>query len=98
MSGGHFEHRDYILEEFANQIDCDLKHNDTPEGFDTDETYGYSSVGFSLSQETAVYMTKVSKQLRQLKETLRLDDYVVSCDTSENEFLKYIKENPLPTE
>lgn len=81
MSGGHFDYRNYCLNEIADSIELHIHQCRT--GFVNE--YGSK---FSAPAEVLAKMEEVVNRTRQLERDLHRVDYYISGDYGEDEILK----------
>lgn len=85
MSGGHFDHEESYLDYIAEQLEQDIKYNETPWDKpvvdDDEELYG-----FQLEAKTIDFLKDIARRLRELRTVLREYDLAVSGDTCEKTF------------
>lgn len=84
MSGGHFDYKDYLLEEWADNIDEVIRTNN-----DKDE-WGYSR---NYSQETIAKLKKTAEAARRVRKMLHRVDWLLSDDDGEDSFHKRWEED-----
>ena len=87
MSGGHFNHNNYIyyqVSQFADELDNEIERNNTK------DEWGYAP---ELSEETLNYLRQKVVELRKIAEEMRHIDYLYSGDHSEESFMERMKES-----
>ena len=95
MSGGHFEYKDFYLDEIIDQIKDDIKYNDITweQANENTNTNEYShAYGYQHSKETIKYLKKIVKLTKKVYDLLHAYDWYVSGDTCEETFLEKCKE------
>lgn len=87
MSGGHFNHNNYIyyqVYQFADELEHEIERNNT------EDEWGYAP---RLSEETLIYLRQKVIELRKISEEMRHIDYLYSGDHSEESFMEIVKES-----
>lgn len=85
MSGGHFNYSGYIyfqVEEFADQLEKDIKNNNIP------NEYGYCP---NYSPEVIKYLKSQVSKIRKMAKAMKDIDYLYSGDHGEDSFLEIVK-------
>ena len=77
MSGGHFEHNQYIIPDIADDISRAIANNSTK------NDYGYSN---DYSNETLEKFKEAILQLRLVANMVHQIDWLLSGDTGEETF------------
>lgn len=90
MSGGHFEYKDFILIEFADQLALDIKASDTVnEGKYTGEEWD-KPTNFEFP-ETKKILGQMIEDLTVLRDLLHEYDWAICGDTCEETFIERAK-------
>ena len=86
MSGGHFNHNNYIyyqVHHFADELEQEIINNNV------ENEYGYC-LGFN--EEILNYLRQKVIELRKISEEMRHIDYLYSGDHGEDTFMEIMKE------
>ncbi len=83
MSGGHFEYRQYHIEDIAREIDELVKFNED----ETLDEYG-GKRGRFYPPEVLEKFIEASHWLKRSADMVQRIDWLVSCDDSEKSFMK----------
>lgn len=84
MSGGHFDYRNYEINNWIHQIEHEINNNDIPNEWNHCNNF---------SQKTLDKFTETVKLLKRAEFFLHQIDYLLSGDTSEETFWKYLEQN-----
>ena len=87
MSGGHFNHNNYIyyqVYQFADELDNEIERNNIK------DEWGYAP---ELSEETLSLLRQKVSEIRKISEEMRHIDYLYSGDYSEESFMERMKES-----
>ena len=87
MSGGHFQYRQYFMEDIAGEIDSLIEENGKTE----DDQWGGVS-GHDFSPETIARFQEASRILRVAANMVQRVDWLVSGDDGEDSFHSRWKE------
>ena len=85
MSGGHFNHNNYIyyqVYQFADELEHEIERNNTK------DEWGYAP---SLSEETLNLLRQKVIEIRKISEEMRHIDYLYSGDHGEESFMERMK-------
>lgn len=83
MSGGHFDYRQYVIDDIANDIDQLIKNNNKK------DEYGYS---YNFSERTIQEFKNALNLLRNAAVYAQRIDWLVSGDDGEKTFHKRLKD------
>jgi len=86
MSGGHFNHNNYIyyqVYQFADELEHEIERNNI------EDEWGYAP---GLSEETLNFLRQKVVELRKISEEMRRIDYLYSGDHSEESFMEIVKD------
>jgi len=86
MSGGHFDYRQYLLNDIASEIERVVERNDSSE---VDE-FG-DKIGYGYNEETLKYFKEAIVLLKKCGKMVHDIDYLICGDYSEDTFLIEIK-------
>lgn len=75
MSGGHFDYRQYHIQEIAETLECDLTESD------------YVREQFSV--ETKKFMKETLELLRDVAARVHALDYLLAADIGEEDVIEY---------
>ena len=87
MSGGHFNHNNYIyyqVYQFADELEHEIERNNTK------DEWGYAP---ELSEETLNLLRQKVIEIRKISEEMRHIDYLYSGDHGEESFMERMKES-----
>lgn len=82
MSGGHFNYKQWALQDIANDIDELIATNDSEE----DDGWG-GTVGYHLPPEVMEKFKETSHWLKRASEMVQRVDWLVSGDDGEESFI-----------
>lgn len=85
MSGGHFNYKQFAIEEIADAIDKEIAKYYVDRG-DSEPVNGYAPDTIAVFKETSVMLRKLFILVHRI-------DFLLSSDDSENEFHERIKED-----
>lgn len=81
MSGGHFNHNEYILSELSNAVAMCLGQMEHIEDYTIDE----------LRNDIVAYTKRLCNDLQRSYKAMKALDYYVSGDTGEETFIEEMK-------
>lgn len=84
MSGGHFDYKDYLLEEWADDIEEVIRANEEK------NEWGYSR---NYSKETITKLKETVEAARRVRKMLHRVDWLLSDDDGEDSFHKRWEED-----
>jgi hypothetical protein len=85
MSGGHFNHNNYIyyqVYQFADELEHEIERNNI------EDEWGYAP---RLSEETLNLLRQKVIEIRKISEEMRHIDYLYSGDHGEESFMERMK-------
>lgn len=84
MSGGHFDYKQYQIEDIAEEIERLIRDNDV------ENEYGYAN---HFNEETISWFRHAAGVLRLAAVYTHRIDWLVSGDDNEQSFIKRLKED-----
>lgn len=88
MSGGYFDHKDWHIDDFADDIQQKIRNNDSTEL----NEWGVR-IGRHYSAETMAKFRQAVEHLRIARLYLRRIDYLLSGDDSEDSFHRNLEQD-----
>lgn len=90
MSGGYFDHKDWLLDDFADDIEQKIRNNDSDELNEWGDP-----IGRHYTPETIEKFESAVKWLRVARVYVRRIDYLLSGDDSEDSFHRNMEQDLL---
>ena len=89
MSGGHFDHSQFHISEFARQLQNEIDNNDKPVPDEDGDAY-FDWGGYKFTPETLALLQRCQQVLAVAGEVAHHIDYLYSSDIGEDTFLKRV--------
>ena len=88
MSGGHFDDKNYGVEDVCRTIECDIETNNVVQEEDPRRPGYYTWQGLGWTEEAIGYARLLVAELREIADIIHRYDWVASGDCSEEYFLE----------
>ena len=98
MSGGHFEDKNYGIEDVCSTIECDIETNNIKQEEDPRRPGYYTEQGLGWSDEAIEYAKLLVAEIREIADIVHRYDWVASGDCSEEHFVEAARKRYGPKE